>query len=108
MFLPETPRWLFAHGQKKESVIVLARLLDCPEDDPAVTFIQNEMEASEKIEHEREKFKMSHIWNDKTDLKITRRLMLCILIQMFQQLTGINAVVFYGKDSYAVTVRSCR
>lgn len=90
MFLPETPRWLFAHGRKDESITVLARLLNLAEDDSAVRLIENEMEEADKVEHEQAKFKISHIWNDTTDVKTTRRLMLCFMIQMFQQFTGIT------------------
>lgn len=38
------------------------------------------------------------IFFDKTSMKNGRRLVLCFLIQLFQQFTGINVIAFYGRD----------
>ena len=96
MFLPESPRWLYAHGHKEESVTVLARLMDCDENDDRVAEIENEMEEAVRLESEQEKFHWKNLINDKTDVKTTRRLILCFMVQMMQQFTGINVTAFYG------------
>ncbi|KFZ10525.1 hypothetical protein V502_08076 [Pseudogymnoascus sp. VKM F-4520 (FW-2644)] len=94
-FLPETPRWLYSHGKEAEAVQVLARLMSCGEDDPKVRMIKSEMKAALEIETIKEPFRWQNIFYDRTDLKNYRRLILCFLIQMMQQFTGINVIAFY-------------
>ena len=89
-------RWLYAHGQKKESVTVLARLLNCAEDDERVSYVENEMEEAVRIESEQPKFRFKDLIRDTSDVKTIRRLVLCFMIQMMQQFTGINVTAFYG------------
>ncbi|KAF1985168.1 general substrate transporter [Aulographum hederae CBS 113979] len=94
-FLPETPRWLFSHGRKAESVSVLARLYDCEETDLKVRTIESEMAEALRIEEESPKFAIRDLLNDKSEVKNTRRLVLCFLIQLFQMFAGINVIAFY-------------
>ncbi|KAL6407694.1 hypothetical protein AUP68_08715 [Ilyonectria robusta] len=94
-FLPETPRWLYSHGYKKEAINVLARLQDCSEDDPGICQIERDMETALRLEQESNKFSIRDLLNDKTPVKNTRRLVLCFLIQFWQQFTGINVIAFY-------------
>ncbi|KPM43009.1 hypothetical protein AK830_g3531 [Neonectria ditissima] len=94
-FLPETPRWLYSHGYKKESISVLAKLQDCSEDDPRIAQVEHDMETALRLEEESNKFSLKDLLNDKTAVKNTRRLVLCFLIQFWQQFTGINVIAFY-------------
>lgn len=73
--------------------------MDCSEDDEQVRIIENEMEEAVKLEDEQQKIDWKSIFNDKTEVKNTRRLVLCFLIQFFQQFTGINVIAFYGTNS---------
>jgi hypothetical protein len=87
--------WLYAHGKKPEAIVVLTRLFDTTEDDPEVTFVRDEMETAVRMEHEQPQMTLKVMLNDKSDIKYGRRVLLCFTVQAFQQLTGINAVVFY-------------
>jgi len=74
---------------------VLARLLNSTAENPEVVFVRDEMEAAVQLEQETPKLTLSMILSDKSDIKYGRRVLLCFTLQAFQQLTGINAVVFY-------------
>ncbi|KAL5600649.1 hypothetical protein FOVSG1_008461 [Fusarium oxysporum f. sp. vasinfectum] len=94
-FLPETPRWLYSHEFRDEAISVLARLYDCQEDDPVIHSVTQEIESALRLEHQTAKFSIKDLINDKTPIKKTRRLVLCFMIQFWQQFTGINVIAFY-------------
>lgn len=51
MVLPDSPRWLIAHGYKEEGARVIAMLEDCDSTDhPNVQRVQGEIEASLALE----------------------------------------------------------
>jgi hypothetical protein len=70
--------------------------MDCAEDHEQVLFIKNEMEEALALEQQQPKFSFKGALKDQTDLKPLRRLVLCFMVQMFQQFTGINVIAFYG------------
>lgn len=88
-------RWLYSHGRKEDAVSVLARLQGSTTDDPNVKMIEEEMAAALRLEEESVKFSLKDLINDKTPVKNTRRLVLCFMIQFWQQFTGINVIAFY-------------
>lgn len=88
-------RWLYSHGFKAESITVLANLQNCNEDDPSILSTKAEMEASLELEKEATKFSIKDLIHDKTEVKNTRRLILCFMTQFWQQFTGINVIAFY-------------
>lgn len=88
-------RWLYSHGLKAESITVLASLQNCSEDDPSILSTKAEMEASLELEQEATKFSLKDLIHDKTEVKNTRRLILCFMTQFWQQFTGINVIAFY-------------
>ena len=53
------------------------------------------METSLRVEQEATKFSLKDLIKDKSPIKNTRRLILCFLIQFWQQFTGINVIAFY-------------
>jgi sugar porter (SP) family MFS transporter len=92
--IPETPRWLAAHDQPEECLSVLARIADTSEADPEVQRLHSIITQTVAYENSRQAG-----WKDivKSDpIKSRRRFLIACGIQMFQQLGGINAIIYYS------------
>jgi SP family sugar:H+ symporter-like MFS transporter len=94
-FLPESPRFLVKKGKDEQAAISLGRLLSAPSNDPEVETELADIRANLKQEEEMgnntylDCFKQGHN-------KIFFRVMTGILLQAWQQLTGINFIFYYG------------
>ena len=84
MTVPKSPRWLLLHGRREEAKKTL-QLLN-PDDD--VSIIMNDIEESQKDHHSS---------NENIFMKKYRfPLILAFLIAFFNQLSGINAFLYYA------------
>jgi sugar porter (SP) family MFS transporter len=93
IFLPFSPRWLVNRGRNEEALAVLARLhSQGDKTDPRVVTEYEEIIA--QVEHERAVSVSSYVELLKGTVR--RRLILGILIQVFQQFTGINSIMYYA------------
>ncbi|KAF8658186.1 hypothetical protein AX16_002108 [Volvariella volvacea WC 439] len=97
LFMPESPRWLAAHGKIEAAKHSLARSAGVKRGDVAAEqYVQNELdEIVASVEHER---RVKGGWVDcfRPRRKVLYRTLLGMGLQSFQQLTGANYFFYYG------------
>lgn len=86
IILPESPRWLMIKNKKKSAQRVLSKILVHKRD------IDNEIKEIEEVVDAKKPFSLKSLFN-RYSLKI---ILLGMLIQMFQQLIGINLIIYYS------------
>lgn len=94
-FLPESPRLLYDKGQTQEADDVLCRLQDLPLDHPNVQRERSAILAAIELERDSPRITLVGLLNDKSDLKLLRRILIGFSCQCIQQLTGIAVVIGY-------------
>ncbi|KAI8149331.1 general substrate transporter [Fennellomyces sp. T-0311] len=93
IFLPFSPRWLISKGRKEEALAVLANL-HAGGDQNAPVVVEEYNEIVQQIELERKVAITSYL--ELFSVKNRRRMVLGIFIQIFQQFTGINSIMYYA------------
>ncbi|KAK9321833.1 sugar transporter [Lipomyces orientalis] len=96
-WLPESPRWLMAHGGVAEALEALSALEAKPMDDPHIIILHNEIEFSIQYEMENVISWKDILFRKKHphDTKALRRLLLGAGTQFMQQFEGINIMSYY-------------
>ncbi|KAG2185867.1 hypothetical protein INT43_002305 [Umbelopsis isabellina] len=101
VFMPYSPRWLMAQGRDLEALKTIAFLRGNGSlSDQTVQMVFTEIKQSVVFEQKFasqtywEIFRSGHEHN-------RRRIYLGIAVQIFQQLTGINVVVYYASDIFS-------
>ncbi|ORZ36832.1 and other transporter-domain-containing protein [Catenaria anguillulae PL171] len=95
-FLPESPRWLMSRERESEALASLAKLRQSDEKAPLV---QEEFhDFKQGIEAEKAVGNAS--WSELMRPGIRNRLVIGIILQFFQQWTGINAVMYYSSSLF--------
>ncbi|RGP75393.1 sugar transporter stl1 [Fusarium sporotrichioides] len=101
--IPETPRWLAAHDRPEECLKVLARIQGTSVDDPDVRVLHSVI--TQTVAYETSIGSGS--WKDllkEDSIKSRKRLILACAIQSFQQLGGINAIIYYSSTLFEKSV----
>ncbi|KAI1796243.1 general substrate transporter [Ganoderma leucocontextum] len=96
-FLPESPRWLAKHGRNAEALAVISALDGKPHTDEGVHQTYHAIREAVAAE--------THFGEDSSPLREIftggrsqnfRRAFLGVVIQCFQQITGINIITYYA------------
>ncbi|KAF5004753.1 hypothetical protein FDECE_8743 [Fusarium decemcellulare] len=91
--LPESPRWLFNHGRQEEAIEVLCAVHDKTPDDEFIVAEKRAILQALEIESEINRSFFSAFKND--SIKTGYRVFLAWLIQLMNQIVGINLIVYY-------------
>lgn len=92
--LPESPRWLIAHGGDRKRGIEVFRQVNPGFSDAELESLADEVESSvSKVEHA-EKFFTA---------RLKKPITLAFLIAFFNQLSGINAVLYFAPRIFEMT-----
>ncbi|KAI8969312.1 general substrate transporter [Mycotypha africana] len=96
VFLPESLRWLALKGRAEDVKKNLLRLRDLPEDHPSITEELCEINVAAEFERESKSGK----WTELFQRSNLHRLFIGIMLQIFQQWTGTNAINYYAPEIF--------
>lgn len=92
--LPESPRWLLTRKGDRKSGLRTLQLIE-----PNLSKQQIDADADEIIAASREQVSSSHFWTR----QLRKPILLAILIAFFNQMSGINAVLYFAPRIFELT-----
>ena len=93
-FLPESPRWLLSRkGDRDGGTKILQRI------EPQATLAEIEAQANEIMAASTEQASSAHFWTR----RLRKPIMLAIMVAFFNQLSGINAVLYFAPRIFELT-----
>lgn len=102
-FVPETPRWLASHGRYDDSLEVLERLHKSRMTGEDIQELHNDIVRTATIEASIGAGKWSDLLKNDS-IQSQRRFLIACGIQCFQQLGGINAIIYYSGTLFQKSV----
>ncbi|KIX06485.1 uncharacterized protein Z518_04461 [Rhinocladiella mackenziei CBS 650.93] len=102
LFFPDTPRFLYRRGKKEEAKQIMYKVYGAPPNHYSVYVELEEIEAKLRAEAVQEGLirEWIHMFSAP---KMAYRILLGMLLQMFQQLTGANYFFYYGTVIFQAT-----
>ena len=92
--LPESPRWLITHGGDREAGVAVFRRIMPAASDEQLSAVADEVAASVTQTEHAEKFFTN---------RLRKPITLAFLIAFFNQLSGINAVLYFAPRIFKMT-----
>jgi sugar porter (SP) family MFS transporter len=93
-FLPESPRWLLSRkGDRENGVKILQRI------EPDAAPAEIEAQADEIMNASTEQASSAHFWTR----RLRKPILLAIFIAFFNQLSGINAILYFAPRIFELT-----
>ncbi|MCU7552243.1 sugar porter family MFS transporter [Chitinophagaceae bacterium LB-8] len=92
LLVPETPRWLLKKGRKNEAKEILAKTSDGASVEEELAIIENSF-------HHEKRIALKQVFS-KTYRPV---LLVGIMVAIFQQVTGINSIIYYAPSIFKET-----
>ena len=91
--IPKSPRWLIANRKDRDAAENVLRIINPDASDEAITGLASSIEASAKTDATQlESASKQRFWTSRLRVPI----MLAILVAFFNQLSGINAILYFA------------